>query len=393
MKHVSLIILIFTITGLRCLAQTEQDTLIVPTVILDTTNRESTFDTIISVHPSSIPDSVYINRLSQLSYEFELSYNPIVRRYIEVFTFKIRPRFEGILGASEFYFPIFEKILLENGLPPELRYLPVIESALNPHAVSRVHAVGLWQFMYSTGKENGLHIGSYVDERRALIASTEAAARYLKKLYGLYNDWQLALAAYNCGPGNVNRAIYRSGGKRNFWEIYPYLPRETRGYVPEFIAVAYACNYYKEHNLIPVPVSMPAQIDTVRIYQQLHLQQVSSVLGVDIKTLRQVNPQYTKDYIPASSKKYFCLTLPAEYKCKFSEMQDSVYSFKKEYYQKLYKTLGKEENGRIVHVVKSGECLSVIAERYHVSIAKIKHWNRISGNTIRKGQKLIIYAS
>jgi membrane-bound lytic murein transglycosylase D len=393
MKSTSLIILILMLAALPCIAQTEQDTLIVPTVIINNDAPVNSLDTITQVKSTNIPDSVYIKRLSQLPYEFELTYNPVVRKYIDLFTVKMKSRFEVILGMSEFYFPIFDKILQDNGLPVELRYIPVIESALNPRAVSSAYAVGLWQFIRTTGRDNGLHINGYVDERRAITESTIAAARYLKRLYAIYNDWPLVLAAYNCGPGNVNRAIYRSGGKRDFWEIYRYLPRETRGYVPQFIAVAYAHNYYKEHEIVPVPAAFPPLIDSVTIKKNLHLMQVSQVLGIDIKTLRLINPQYMKDYIPGTEKTSYGLTIPLEFKCRFLELQDSVFAYKSTYYQNLSKTFAPDEHGRIVHVVRSGECLSVIADRYNVSINKLKRWNNIKGTMIRKGQRLVIFES
>jgi membrane-bound lytic murein transglycosylase D len=244
--------------------------------------------------------------------------------------------------------------------------------------------------MRGTGLESGLVINGYIDERRGIQESTEAAIRYLGKLYAQYNDWQLALAAYNCGPGNVNRAIARSGGKRSFWEIYKYLPRETRGYVPGFIGAAYAFNYHKAHGIEPVPCNLPEKIDTIKIAKNLHFKQVSEVMGIDLNTLKMINPQYTKDFVPSGNKKQFVLYLPATDKERFCAMRDSIYAYNSVFYQKECENLLKTPD-YIVHRVKSGECMSVIAQHYHVSVSSIKKWNRISGTSIRQGQKLVIY--
>ena len=231
-----------------------------------------------------------------------------------------------MLGASNFYMPIFEQALEVYGLPLELKYLPVIESALNPNAVSPVGAGGLWQFMNATGKRYGLKINSMIDERRDAVKSSYAAAHYLSDLYNIFGDWSLVIAAYNCGPGNINKAIQRSGGKRDYWEIYPYLPSETRGYVPAFIAANYIMNYYCEHNICPMLTKLPVQTDTIMLYKNLHFEQVSQVLGIDIKELRALNPQYRRDVVTGYSEPTD-LRLPVEYISKYIEMEDSIFAY------------------------------------------------------------------
>ncbi len=238
------------------------------------------------------PDSVYRERLNNIHSVVNLPYNNIVRNYIHVYTGKKRDNFEIMLGMREYFFPMIEDIFDTYGLPAELKYMAVIESALNPNAVSRVGATGLWQFMYSTGRAYGLTINSVVDERRDPVKSTHAAARYLKDLYGIYNDWGLVIAAYNCGPGNVNKAIRRSGNRKDYWEIYYRLPRETRGYLPGYIAATYSMNYYKEHNIRPVLVNFSVATDTVMTTRDIHLEQLSSVLNIPLDELKALNPQY-----------------------------------------------------------------------------------------------------
>jgi membrane-bound lytic murein transglycosylase D len=364
-------------------------------------------DTSLLAHCIYVPDSVYIKRLHDLSYTFKMDYNPVVQRYIELYTWKIKDKLEVMIGLSSFYFPIIENILDSYHLPKELEYISIIESALNPRIVSRARAVGLWQFIKSTGKECGLTINNYVDQRRACTESTKAAAIFLKRLYSTYGDWQLVLAAYNCGPGNVNKAIRRSGGKRDFWEIYKYLPRETRGYIPCFIGAAYALNYYKEHNLVPVPHTLPLQTDTLLINRSLHLEQVATILNIPLETLRILNPEYIKDIIPANSKKLYSLKVPSEQKPKFIGLQDSIYAYNASFYFKTepkieafsdYRSRNRshtpeksDQSGKVIHRVNSGESIWLIARQYNVSVNSIKDWNNISGKKIRAGQKLIIY--
>lgn len=354
-----------------------------------------------SVFPD-FPDSVYIERLSRIPSVFDLSYNGIVKNYIDVYTKKKRDQMEIMLGLTDYYFPIFEEILDLHNLPLELKYLPVIESALNPRAVSRAGAVGIWQFMFGTARMYGLTMNSYVDERRDPIRSSYAAASFLKDLYNIYNDWTLVIAAYNCGPGNVNKAIRRAGGKRNYWDIYYHLPRETRGYVPAFIAATYAMNYFEEHNLSPRSISMPVFTDTIVVNRQLHLAQVSDILGVDLQLLRDINPHYRRDLIPGSSQS-FSLTLPVEYVGSFIDYQDTIYMHRAgELFRHDLATIAPASRSsftpdtpagreRLVYTVKSGDNLGQIAEWYRVRTSDLRYWNNISGSMIRVNQRLVVY--
>ncbi|MCK4664330.1 MAG: transglycosylase SLT domain-containing protein [Bacteroidales bacterium] len=348
------------------------------------------------------PDSVYMQRINELPVFIDLSYNKVVRNFIHLYTIKKRGLVEVMLGLQDYYFPVFEEILDANNLPLELKYLPVIESALNPRAVSRAGATGIWQFMYSTGKMYKLEINSYIDERKDPVKSTYAAVNFLKDLYNIYGDWILAIAAYNCGPGNVNKAIRRSGGKRNYWDIYYRLPRETRGYVPAFIAANYVMNYYSEHNLTPQKIEIPVFVDTIMINEKLHLKQVSEVLNMPIKQLRDLNPQYRRDIIPAGKKSY-SLKLPVEYTMQFIDLSDSIFDYKDsvffnpniihnppEYTRYVPKPPSKDHI-KIYYTVQSGDNLGYIADWYNVRISDLRYWNNIRRNLIRAGQKLVIY--
>ncbi len=349
------------------------------------------------------PDSVYIKRLRALPVFINLSYNRVVRNYINLYTQKKRDLVEVMLGLSQYYFPIFEQILDAKGLPVELKYLPVIESALNPRAVSRAGATGMWQFMYYTGRIYKLEINSIVDERRDPIKSTYAAANYLKDLYNIYHDWVLAIAAYNCGAGNVNKAIRRSGGKRDYWDIYYHLPRETRGYVPAFIAATYVMNYYKEHNLVPKQMDLPIVSDTIIINSPLNLHQVADVLHVPINVLRDLNPQYRRDIIPAYTKSY-ALKLPVQYTTQFIDLQDSIFAYKDSIFfnpKSVYKAPPKYKRYRpqapsgnyakLYYHVKAGDNLGFISSWYHVRISDLRYWNRIRHHFIRAGQRIVVY--
>jgi membrane-bound lytic murein transglycosylase D len=351
------------------------------------------------------PDSVYIDRLSKIPSVVDLSYNRIVRNYIEMYTKKRRNTVEVMLGLSEYYFPIFDNIFDYYDVPNELKYMSIIESALNPRAYSRARAVGLWQFMYGTGKLYGLNINSLVDERRDPIKSTHAAAKFVKDLYSIYHDWTLVIAAYNCGPGNVNKAIRRAGGKTNYWDIYYYLPRETRGHVPAFIAAVYVMNYYKEHNLKPKSIDLPLANDTIMITKPLNLAQVSSVLGIPIKLLEDMNPQYRRDIIPAYGNKSYSLRIPMVYTSAFIDMEDSIYSYKDSVYfnpdkmitnptainTKYYYEPPSDKYDKLHYTVKSGDNLGFIAMWYHVRLSDLRYWNNIRRNMIRSGQRLSIY--
>lgn len=351
-------------------------------------------------------DSILIQRLSALPCVVDLSYNTIVRRYVEMYLNKRKELVENMIGLSNYYFPIFDEVFDYYDIPNELKYLSIIESALNPLAYSRARAVGLWQFMYGTGKLYGLTINSLVDERRDPIKSTYAAARFLSDLYKRYNDWTLAIAAYNCGPGNVNKAIARSGGKTNYWDIYFYLPRETRGYVPAFIAANYVMNYYSYHNLKPNTVNFPFNNDTVIVSEQLHLEQIAKVLDIPVQQLRDMNPQYRYDIIPANTLNPYTVRLPDDKAVKFVENQktifaynDSVYFNSERFIATPTRTTGSdyiiEQPGpnmtKIVYTVKRGDNLGYISEKYHVRISDLRYWNNIRGNMIRSGQRLVIY--
>lgn len=347
------------------------------------------------------PDSVYIQRLADLESPIPFVFNSKVKSYIELYTLKRREQVQVMLGLSEYYFPMFEKALDAYNLPLELKYLPIIESALNPRARSRVGASGLWQFMYYTGKQYGLNINSYIDERRDPAKSTQAAVMFLQDMYKIYKDWFLVIAAYNCGPGNVNKAIRRSGGKRNFWDIYYYLPRETRGYVPAFIAAAYTMNYAQEHYLYPKPAELPFVTDTVMVTKPLHLEQIASLLDVKVGYLRDLNPQYRKDVVPAGKKAY-PVRLGFDYATTFAGMEDSIYAYRRKHYfesdklvvnpsESLHSAVVPTGKGKVYYTVKSGDAVGLIAEWYDVYSSDLRYWNNIHRNMIRVGQKLVIY--
>lgn len=348
-----------------------------------------------------IPDSVYIQRLKDIMSPFKLTFNSHVKSYINLYTSKRHEQVERMLGLSEYYFPIFEQALDAHDLPMELKYLPVIESALNPRAFSRAGASGLWQFMYHTGKRYGLTVNSYVDERRDPHKSTEAAVQYLSDLYDIYQDWQLVIAAYNCGPGNVNRAIRRSG-KRDFWEIFYLLPRETRGYVPAFIAATYTFHYHEEHDLNPTSAHLPLATDTVSISKPLHFSQVSEKLDIPVEIIRHLNPQYRRDIIPAQ-KETMPLRLAFRNSTAFASIEDSIYQHQREKYfpnNQLVVEPGNRNPGTsspppgkeaVYYTVQSGDVVGLIAEKFDVYTSDLRYWNNIRRNMIRVGQKLVIY--
>jgi len=350
--------------------------------------------------PPVTSDSLYIVRLKRLHSVMDLPFNSIVRAHIKVYTELKRDKAEEILGLSEYYFPIFEHIFDQYGMPLEFKYLAVIESALNPRAVSRAGATGLWQFMYATGRLYGLNVTSTVDERRDPIAATHAAARHLRDLYNMFNDWSLAMAAYNCGAGNVNKAIRRSG-RNDFWGIYSYLPRETRGYVPAFIGAAYMMNYAKEHNLTPAKYDFRKYFsyDTVQVRQWMHFDQLSAVVGVSKSTLRDLNPQYRRDIIPGNERAY-TLKLPVKYINAYIDNEKKIAHHRADDYNPkvmaapaeftAYVPSGKT---KIMHTVRYGEVLGTIASRYGVRVQDLRQWNALRSNTIRVGQRLNVYVS
>lgn len=349
-----------------------------------------------SVHFSSnVPDKVFLDRLANLHSFISLPYNETVRNYIILYADKMPTKVQQMLGLAAYYMPIFEETFNRYDMPEELKYLAVIESAFNPVAVSRAGAKGMWQFMYNTAKLYGLKIDSFVDERLDAVKSADAAARYLQDAYGIFGDWNLAISSYNCGAGNVNKAIRRSGGKRDFWSIYPYLPRETRGYVPAMVGAMYAFNYYKEHGMSPAHVQMPAHVDTFEIHKMVHFKQISEVAHIPLDVIKQLNPQYMHDIIPGSDKTYI-LRLPYNYAGTFLENEDSIYTYKAaEYFnptelQKI-KDTGFSDGDRLTYKVKSGDNLGRIAGRYHVTVKQLQQWNHLRNTNLRIGQKLIIY--
>ncbi|MDR2683036.1 MAG: transglycosylase SLT domain-containing protein [Dysgonamonadaceae bacterium] len=333
-------------------------------------------------------DSVYAERLSKLNNIIALPYNNIVRRCIELYVDRRRTIVEYMLGLENFYFPLFEQALDANRLPLELKYLPIIESALNPTAFSRAGASGLWQFMIGTGKQYGLEVNSLIDERRDPVKSTQAACTYLKDLFGIYGDWSLVLAAYNCGPGNVNKAIRRAGGSTDYWKIYPYLPQETRLYVPLFIAANYVMNYYAHHQLYPVQTVLPIATDTVMVNQAVHFDQIAEVLNVDRELLRALNPQYKRDIIPGNSQPR-AIRLPALQAYAFVEKENSIVNHRKD--ELLSGRAASNTPEKIIHKVQSGETIHAISGKYGVSTANIKKWNGLKSNRLAKGKRLTIY--
>lgn len=343
------------------------------------------------------PDSVYASRLASLPRIIPMPYNNVVRDCIDLYTERRRNLVRYMLGMADYYFPIIEEVLDKHGLPIELKYLAVVESALNPVALSRVGACGLWQFMLPTGKQYGLTINSLVDDRRDPMKATEAACAYFKDMYAIYKDWSLVMASYNCGSGNVNKAIKRSGGKTNFWDIFPYLPKETRSYVPLFIAANYVMNYYCDHNLCPLETNLPLATDTIHVNKMLHLQQVSEVLQVDLEQLRALNPQYKRDIVPGNTGDAV-LKLPASDTYAFVDKEDSIYQYQVEEFLPSYlvtinggSTSGVATLEQVTHIVLKNENIYTIANRYGVTPQEIKKWNRLSSNRLARGKRLKLY--
>ena len=348
--------------------------------------------------PVQITDTMYAKRLAALPTIVRMPYNNMVRTCIDRYTKKGRSQISYLLGISEYYFPIIEEEIDRIGVPRELKYLPIIESALNPKATSRAGAKGLWQFMFTTGKLYGLRANNYIDERFDPAKATTAALLYLKDLYDMFQNWELAIAAYNCGPGNVKKAIIRSGGSTDFWKIFPWLPRETRGYLPGFIAASYIMTYYMDHGICPMEPELPIATDTIHINKNLHFNQIVEICGADIEELRALNPQYLKDIIPGENETYI-LRLTNNTTTKFVENQDTIYKhnadkyFPKTNIEKMLKE-AKENNGAgnlIRHKIKNGETLGSIALKYRVSVKQIMKWNDMRNTNIRAGKYLKIY--
>lgn len=342
---------------------------------------------------SNVPDEVYIERLKKMNSFIQIPYNDIVRNYIIMYSEKMKQRMPYMLGLCKYYMPIFEETFDRHEIPVELKAMAIIESAMNPRAESRVGAKGMWQFMYHTAKSYGLHVDSFVDERMDPVKSCEAAALYMYDAYKMFGDWILAIASYNCGPGNVRKAIKRAGGSREFWDIWPYLPRETRYYVPAFVGALYTLEYYKEHGLKPESMVMPTGVDTLVIKKQLHLRQVSEITGAPIEDLRNLNPQYRHEIIPGHEREYI-LRIPYQYTGDFIEQEDTIYRHKADVFfdpVAIKKIKDGGDGVRIIHKVKNGEYLGRIASKYNVSVAKIKKWNNLKSDNIRVGQSLVIY--
>ena len=355
------------------------------------------------INPYFEPE-VYKQRLSRLPTIMELPYNDIVQKFIDKYTTQLRGSVSMMLGASNFHMPVFEEALEMYNVPLELKYLPVIESALNPTAVSRVGATGIWQFMINTGKQYGLNVNSLVDERRDPFKASYAAAHYLRDLYQIFGDWTLVIAAYNAGPENINKAIKRAGGTKDYWKLYPYLPKETRGYVPGFIAANYIMNYYCEHNICPMVTTLPAKTDTVMVNRDVHLQQVAAVLKLDIEQLKAINPQYRQNIVNGSTEPS-PIRLPLTHIALFIENEDSIYAYDTDKLltkrtevtvdpsaltanskSSKYKKKSKRRSRTVT--IRKGDTLSEIARRNGTTVAKLKRLNRISGNNIRAGKKL-----
>lgn len=344
-------------------------------------------------------DSVYIERLYNLPTEMELSFNSVVRTYIEMYTARRRDLVSYMLSLGDYYYPIFEEVLDRYELPLELKYLPVIESALNPVAVSRMGATGLWQFMLRTGQQYQLEVNSLVDERRDPYKATEAAARFLSDLYQIYGDWNLVIAAYNCGPGNVNKAIARSGGKQDYWDIYYQLPKETRGYVPAFIAANYVMNYNNEHNICPQESSNDfLTLDTVHVTSEIHFNQISSVLDIPIEDIRRYNPQYKQDKIPGNHKSY-ALVLPTKDIYAFLSNKDDILDHNRSIYLTHRKeTLTESNDGTTVtgdfintyYKIKKGDTLGAIARRNSTTVSRLQSMNNMRSTKLSIGKTLIV---
>lgn len=352
------------------------------------------------VNPTTFSDSIYAQRLYDMPTIMEMRYNSVVRQYIDRYSTKNRSLVSYMLGISHYYMPMIEAAIDKYNMPHELKYLPIIESALKPKAVSGAGAKGLWQFMFGTGKLYGLKSNNYIEERFDPIKSTDAAMRYLRDLHKTFGRWDLALAAYNCGPGRVKKAILRSGGKQDFWDIYRYLPRETRGYVPAFIAANYIMTYHNEHGICPMEPNVPVATDTLHITKNLHFSQIADLCNVAIDDIRAINPQYIRDIVPGANEPCV-LRLTNETITKFIELGDSIYCYNEEKYfprDKIEKILKEAKSNNewgsgdlIRHKIKSGETLGSIARKYRVKTSQLMKWNNLKNSKIRAGRYLKIY--
>lgn len=344
--------------------------------------------------PDSVPrfeDFVYESRLAKLDANspFDLVYNPHVKGFIELYAVRKRELVSRMMGLSQLYYPMFEEVFDKHNIPLELKHLAVIESALNPNARSRCGATGLWQFMYPTGKMYGLNVNSYIDERSDVYKATEAAAEYLKSLYSMFGDWQMVLAAYNAGPGTISKAIRRSGGKKTYWEIRPYLPLETQAYVPAFIAANYVMNYPTEHNIyVSSPRKTYFEVDTAVLKEPMTFNQISAALDISVEEIAYFNPQYRKSEIPAGGNS---LTLPKAKIGTFLSNEAEIYAAIKSQQSAASESTMAVKEVQKTHTVRNGEKLSTIARKYGVTVADLKSWNYIGKKGVRAGKKLIVY--
>jgi len=351
----------------------------------------------------TLPDSVYIQRLQSMQSAVSLSYNNTVKNFISMYTVRKSKQVAVMLGLANYYFPMFEEALAKYGLPMELKYLPIIESALNPGANSVASAVGLWQFMYSTGKMYKLEISTFVDERRDPLKATDAAVRYLRDLYNIYKDWHLVIAAYNCGPGTVNKAIKRCGDVKDYWKIYYKLPKETRGYVPAFIAANYVMNFYQSHNIFPKSPDFPIITDTLMVNDYLHFNQISEVIGIPVEQIRSLNPQYRRDIIPASIDRSYSLVLPQDEISAYLENETDIHDHRRAEFFPNNQIVNPQSNyaiqspsdikgrDRVIYMVKSGDNLGLISAWFRVRSSDLNYWNKLHKNFIKVGQKLTVY--
>jgi len=349
-----------------------------------------------TISPLPLSDSVFEYYMAELDARtpFEMAYNPVVKRYLERYLKYGTARLSRMMAHGQYYFPMFEEQLDKYDMPLEIKYLAVVESALNPKARSYVGATGLWQFMYGTGKLYDLKVNSYVDDRNDPLKSTEAACQYMLKMYDVFEDWNLVLAAYNSGPGNVRKAIRRSGGKTSYWEIRPFLPRETSAYVPLFIAATYAMEYGHFYGIGPADIPVYyMETDTVRITQQIHFKQIQEELGVDEALMEFLNPQYKYKIVPVVKGQDYFLSLPKDAANHFRIGQDSIYKIAEGYFESRASSMPDftQMNERTVHRVKSGETLGHIAGKYGVRVSEIKRWNGLKSDMIRVGQRIVVY--
>ncbi len=349
-----------------------------------------------TISPLPLSDSVFKYYMAELDARtpFEMAYNPVVKRYLERYLKYGTARLSRMMAHGQYYFPMFEEHLDKYDMPLEIKYLAVVESALNPKARSYVGATGLWQFMYGTGKLYDLKVNSYVDDRNDPLKSTEAACQYMLKMYDVFEDWNLVLAAYNSGPGNVRKAIRRSGGKTSYWEIRPFLPRETSAYVPLFIAATYAMEYGHLYGIGPADIPVYyMETDTVRITQQVHFKQIQDELGVDEALMEFLNPQYKYKIVPVVKGQDYFLSLPKDAANHFRIGQDSIYKVAEGYFESRASSMPDftQMNERTVHRVKSGETLGHIAGKYGVGVSEIKRWNGLKSDMIRVGQRIVVY--